>query len=68
VLLHRTVHGLNEHIQGCSAELVFNLDEVGILDWEDHKTRKDIILETMRAREHIMEHSEMSSIFLPTFA
>jgi hypothetical protein len=35
----RTVDDRNEHIQGCVAELVFNLDEVGISNCEDRKTK-----------------------------
>jgi hypothetical protein len=30
MFLERTVHDRNEHVQGRAAELVFNLDEVGI--------------------------------------
>jgi hypothetical protein len=40
--LKRTVQGLNDNGQGCVAELVFNLDEVGISDWEDRETEKVI--------------------------
>jgi hypothetical protein len=32
----RTMHGT---LQGCPADLVFNLDEVGISDWEDRKPK-----------------------------
>jgi hypothetical protein len=31
-------------IQGCVVELVFNLDEVGISDWDHRKTKKVIAL------------------------
>jgi predicted ATPase len=40
VFLERIVKDLNEQVQGCTAELVFNLDDAGILDWEDRKARK----------------------------
>jgi hypothetical protein len=40
VFLDKTVQDLNEHVQGCTAGLVFNLDEICISDWEDRKTRK----------------------------
>jgi hypothetical protein len=30
--LHRTVQNLKEYVQGCTTELVFNLDEVDISD------------------------------------
>jgi hypothetical protein len=39
VFLERTVADRNEHVQGCTAELVFNLNEVDISDWEDRKTK-----------------------------
>jgi hypothetical protein len=44
----RTVHDLKEHIQGCVVEPVFNLDEVGISDWQDRETRKVLAPATMR--------------------
>jgi hypothetical protein len=50
VFPERTVQNLNEHIQGCVVELVFNLDEVSISDWEDRKTKKVIVPATMRGR------------------
>jgi hypothetical protein len=43
-LLERIIQDLHEYLQGSVAELVFNLDEVGIADWEDRKTNKVIIL------------------------
>jgi hypothetical protein len=43
VFLERTVSNVNEDVQGCTAELVFNLDEVGISDWEDRKARKVVV-------------------------
>jgi hypothetical protein len=45
--LERIIQDLHNYIQGCVAELVFNLDEVGILDWEDRKTKKVIGLAAM---------------------
>jgi hypothetical protein len=53
----RTVQDLKEHIQGRVAELVFNLDEVGISDWEDRKTKTLIAPATMR---HQTIHHEIS--------
>jgi hypothetical protein len=38
--LERTVQFLNESAQGCLAELVFNLGEVGISDWDDYQTTR----------------------------
>jgi hypothetical protein len=42
--LERIIQHLHNYRQGCVAELVFNLDEVGIPDWEDRKTKKVIAL------------------------
>jgi hypothetical protein len=42
--LERIIQDLHIYVQGCVAELVFNLDEVGISDWEDRKTKKVITL------------------------
>jgi uncharacterized FlaG/YvyC family protein len=47
-LISRTVQNLNECIQRCTTELVFNLDEVVISDWEDGKSRKVVVRATMR--------------------
>jgi hypothetical protein len=41
---------MNKHVQGYVTELVFHLDENGILDWEDRKTRKVIVPVTMDGR------------------
>jgi hypothetical protein len=46
----RTARDLNEHVQGCVSELVFNLDEVGISDWEDRETRKVVVPATLDGR------------------
>jgi hypothetical protein len=44
------VRDLNEHVQGCVSEMVFNLDEVGISDWEDRTTRRVGVAATMDGR------------------
>jgi hypothetical protein len=41
--LERIIQDLHEYVQTWVAELVFNLDEVGISDWEDRKTKKVIV-------------------------
>jgi hypothetical protein len=48
----RIVQDLNEHehVQGGTAELVFHLDEMGISDWEDRKTKKVVVSATMRSQ------------------
>jgi hypothetical protein len=50
MFLERTVQDLKEHVQGCVAELVFNLDEVSISDWEDRKTKTVIVRAAMRGQ------------------
>jgi hypothetical protein len=45
VFLERTGQNFNEYedVQGWTAERGFNLDEVGISDWEDRKARKVVV-------------------------
>jgi hypothetical protein len=43
VFLNETVRCLGEYVQGMKAELVFNLDEVGVSEWEDRKDKKVVI-------------------------
>jgi hypothetical protein len=50
MFLERTEWDLKEHIQRRVAELVFNLDEVGISDWEDCKTKTVIVPAIMRGQ------------------
>jgi hypothetical protein len=57
MFLERTDQDLKEHVQGCMAELVFNLDEVGILDLADRKMKTGIVRATMRGPTI---HHEMS--------
>jgi hypothetical protein len=38
--LERRIQDLHDYVQGRVAELVFHLDEIGISDWEDCKTKK----------------------------
>jgi hypothetical protein len=49
----------NYHVQTCGAELVFNLDEIGISDWEDHKMKKIAAPPRGVVKWHIMEYLEM---------
>jgi hypothetical protein len=50
---------LNEHVQGCVSELVFNLDEVGLSDWEARNGRKGVVQATMdgRPRHHAVSRN-----------
>jgi hypothetical protein len=43
VFLDETIRCLREYVKGMTAELVFNLDEVGVSEWEDRKDKKAII-------------------------
>jgi hypothetical protein len=52
--LEETIRCLGEFVQGRPAELVFNLDEVGISDWEDRQTKKVIV--PLSAREQTIHH------------
>jgi hypothetical protein len=42
--LERAVQNLNEHVEKQTSEWVCNLEEGGISDWEDGKTRKVVML------------------------
>jgi hypothetical protein len=48
VFLEQPVEKPNKYVQGYTAERVFNLEEVGISDWKDHKTRKVVAPVTIR--------------------
>jgi hypothetical protein len=50
VFLGRTIQNLNEDVQGCVAELVFNLDKVGMSDLEDRKTKNVVVPGTMEGQ------------------
>jgi hypothetical protein len=39
------------NIQRCTVELVFDLDEVGVSDWDDCKTRKVAVLVVMQGQK-----------------
>jgi hypothetical protein len=46
--LDRSVQDPKEYVQRSITELIFNLDEVGISDWEDRKTRNIVAASTRR--------------------
>jgi hypothetical protein len=48
VFLGAVIEGIRTHVQNACAEFVFNLDEVGISEWEDRVERKPIIPSAMR--------------------
>jgi DNA polymerase III psi subunit len=45
---------MHETIQGRPSELVFNLDEVGISDWEDRRPK--MVVGPITARAHNIHH------------
>jgi hypothetical protein len=47
VFLEETIRCLHDYVEGMKAELVFNLDEVGISEWEDRKDKTVIVPKTM---------------------
>jgi hypothetical protein len=45
--LNETMGCLREYVHGMKAELMFNLDEVGMLEREDRKRKKMIVPKTI---------------------
>jgi hypothetical protein len=43
LFLDATLRSMAEAVHGCPADLVFNLDEVRISEWEDRKPKKVIV-------------------------
>jgi hypothetical protein len=43
VFLDETTCSMHETVQDCPPDLVFNLDEVGISDWADRKSKKLVV-------------------------
>jgi hypothetical protein len=54
IFLNETISRMNEAVQGCPADLVFNLDEIGISDWADRKPKKVVV--PMTATSHSIHH------------
>jgi hypothetical protein len=48
--LPRTVQNLKEYVQTSTTELIFNLDEVAISDWEERKARNIVVPATLRGQ------------------
>jgi hypothetical protein len=46
-LLLGTISGMEEAMQGCIHDLLFDLEEIGVLEWEDRKSKKVVILSAM---------------------
>jgi hypothetical protein len=47
VFLNETICGLREHVQRMKAELIFNLDEVGVSEWADRRDKEVVIPRTI---------------------
>lgn len=50
VFLEAALEGFRDHVHGACAELLFNLDEIGISEWEDRVARKVIVPSTMKGQ------------------
>jgi hypothetical protein len=44
------ISGMEEAVQGCIRDLVFNLDEVGVSEWEDCKSKKVVVPPAMSSQ------------------
>jgi hypothetical protein len=47
VFLNETICYLREHVQWMKAELIFNLDQVGVSEWQDRRDKKVFIPRTI---------------------
>jgi hypothetical protein len=50
VFLEAAIEGFRDHVHHSCAELVFNLDEIGISEWEDRAVRRVIVPSAMRGQ------------------
>jgi hypothetical protein len=55
VFLEAAIEGIRTHAQNACADLVFNLDEIGISEWEDPVERKVVFASAMREQQIFME-------------
>jgi hypothetical protein len=51
VFLEAVIEGIRSHVHNACADLVFNLDEIGISEWEDRVERKVMAPSAMRKRK-----------------
>jgi hypothetical protein len=51
VFVEAAIEAVRTHVQNASANLVFNLDEIGISEWEDRVERKVIVPSAMRKQK-----------------
>jgi hypothetical protein len=55
IFLEAAIEGVRTHVQNACADLVFNLDEIGISEWENRVERKVIVPSAMREQRFFME-------------
>jgi hypothetical protein len=60
VFLNETIRGLSKYVQWMKAELVFDLNEAGISEWEDRRDKKMLIPKTISG--HMMHHSASRNV------
>jgi hypothetical protein len=48
--LEAATDGFRDHIHNACAELLFNLEEIGISEWEDRRARRVIVPSVMRGQ------------------
>jgi hypothetical protein len=51
VFLEVAIEGIRTHVQNTCADLVFNLDEIGVSEWEGRAERKVIVPSAMREQK-----------------
>jgi hypothetical protein len=54
--LEETVRSIAQHVQGRPTELVFNLDEVGISEWDDRTVKKKNVIVPRSSRGQTVHH------------
>jgi hypothetical protein len=65
VFLEAVIDGFRDHVHNACAELVFNLDEIGMTEWEDRSERRVIVPSTMRGQTiYHAVHSNLKHIFV----
>jgi hypothetical protein len=55
--LEKTIRDIHEYVQGRPTEIVFEIDEVGIVDWEDQKSKRVILPSSMRGQKRYITKS-----------
>jgi hypothetical protein len=59
VFLDETIRCLRQYVKGMKTELVFNLNEVAMSEWEDWKDKKIFIPRRLMIRRYIIAHHKM---------